>query len=1119
MLRIFSLIFLTFLLKCSAPDGPDSTTSNTAPMLQLLDSTRTGIAFTNTVRNTPDFNIFSYRNFYNGGGVGIGDLNNDGRADVFLSANQGPNKLFLNRGNWEFEDVSAASGIALADQWSTGVNLVDVNADGWLDIYVCNAGFKRGASQRNTLFLNQHDGTFREAAEEYGLDDDGYSTHAAFFDYDLDGDLDAYILNNSFIPVNTLNFSNQRERYAEDWNVKPFLRGGGDRLLRNDDGRYTDVTAHAGIYGSLIGFGLGVTVGDVNGDYYPDLYISNDFFERDYLYINQGNGTFKEEVEQYMRHLSLASMGADMGDINNDGYPELFTTEMLPETDYRRKTTVQFENLNNYQLKLQRGFYHQYMHNTLQLNNADGTFSEIAQYSGVEATDWSWGALLFDVDQDGWRDIFVSNGIYHNLTNQDFIDFFADDIVRKMALTGEKEEIERIVDKMPSEPLPNKLYRNKGDLTFEDMSAEWGLTEPSFSNGAAYGDLDGDGDLDLVVNNVNQPVFVYENQADKLTDNHRLSVRLVGDTSGNTFAIGATVTVYEGERRYASTVMPSRGFQSSVDYVQHIGIGSAKSVDSVGVVWPDRSMTVVDSIGSNKSLVVNYGSSGKQAVTGRVTTVAARPKTPGLLQEVIWPLAPHVEDDYLDLLNEGLVIRSLSQEGPLSAVGDINGDGLEDLYIGGARNQAGQLYFQQNGTLVRTQQAALDQVSQTEDSGIALFDADGDGDLDLYVGSAGNAARPNSPVLIDKLFFNDGAGNLTLRSGSLPQIGVNTSVIVPLDFDVDGDLDLFVGTRSLPGNYGVPVPSFLLENDGTGRFRDITRSVAPQLATLGMVTDAVLQTGPATGEGMLTVVSEWGSPRQFRYVKGNLTEIETNLNQYRGWWYAVEQADMDGDGDLDLILGNRGENFYFTADSSAPAKLYVADFDGNGTMEKILTQRIDGRDMPLAMKRDLTAQLASLRKDNLKHTDYAQRSIAELFTEDKLKDAYIYPANYFKSAIAFLEANGSYRLQALPQRAQLSSIAAIQVVDLDDDGANDLVVGGNFSGFLPQFSRLDASYGEVLINRGEGHFATLPATVSGMQITGDMKGLSIITLDGSTYLIATINDGRPRIYRLPSEIQ
>ncbi len=1109
MKYLIGALTLVLCFACGSKGGPKNPVADGPLLFDLMPAASTGVAFNNEVVNSSDFNIFNYRNFYNGGGVAIGDVNNDGLADIFLTANMGPNKLYLNRGDWKFEDVSATAGIELADKWSTGVAMVDLNADGWLDIYVCNAGFQKGSDQKNSLFINNQDGTFREAAAEYGLDDEGYSTHVAFFDYDLDGDLDAYILNNSFIPVNTLNYSNNRELYARDWKVRDFLKGGGDKLMRNDNGKFTDVSEAAGIYGSLIGFGLGITVGDVNGDLYPDLYVSNDFFERDYLYINQQDGTFREEVEQRTRHLSLASMGADMADINNDGLPEIFATEMLPESDYRRKTTVQFEDLNVFELKKQRGFYNQYMHNTLQLNTGNGVFSEIAHFAGVEATDWSWGALLFDADNDGLRDIFVCNGIYHNLTNQDFIDFFANDVVQKMVLTGEKESFDKVLAKMPSEPLANKFFRNNGDLTFADVTRQWAGDLPSFSNGAAYGDLDNDGDLDLVVNNVNQEAFLMQNRSETQANQH-LSVLLKG-SGANTFAIGARIDVFQGGEVKSTQVMPTRGFQSSVDYKAIFGLGQGPGPDSLRVTWPDRTVSTFLQPAANTLLTIDYASATRTpAAKSPQAEVANRPFTP-----VDLGLIAHREDDYLDLLNEGLVIRSLTNEGPFAASGDLNGDGQDDLFIGGARYQAAQLYFQKDGKLELQDQSIFRQLSETEDTGIALFDADGDGDLDIFVGSGGNFDGVNSPFLGDKLLFNDGAGNFSMRSNSLPRYAYNTSVVVPLDYDGDGDLDLFVGTRGKPQDYAAQTVSFLFENDGKGNFRDVTREVAPVLASVGMVTDAVW-TLPFNGPGtrVLALVSEWGTPRLLQYNGKTLEEMETNLANYSGWWYAIEAADVDGDGDQDFILGNRGENFYFSADAEHPAKLWVADFDNNGRTEKIMTQHLDGKDMPLAMRRNLTAELPGLKKTILKHEEYAKKSIQELFPREALEKARVLEANYFKSAVAINEGNGQFTLRPLPKEVQLSCVCDINCTDVNGDGAPDLVMGGNFSGFLPQFSQLDASYGHVLLNDNQGNFTLLPNQRSGFSVTGDMKSLTRITIGGKTYLVATVNDAAPQVFRL-----
>ena len=573
-------------------------------LFQLIPPEVSGISFVNKITNKKGINIFLYRNFYNGGGVGIGDINNDGLADIYLTANMEKNKLFLNLGDFKFQDITASSGVAGEHAWSTGVVMVDINADGLLDIYVCNAGNVKGDNQKNELFINNGDQTFSERAEEFGLADNGFTTHAAFFDYDGDGDLDAYILNNSFIPVNCMGYSNERMVRSDEWEVPELVKGGGDKLLRNDNGKFSDVSEEAGIYGSLIGFGMGITISDFNQDMLPDIYVANDFYERDYLYINNGDGTFKECIKDWMAHLSLAAMGVDIADINNDGLSEIYATEMLPEGDARLKNTTEFERYDIYILKLMDDFYHQYMQNSLQLNNGNGTFSEIAFYSGVAETDWSWGPIMFDMDNDGYVDIFVSNGIYHDLTDQDFIDFFASEIIQKMTISGKKAVVDSIINKMPSTPIPNYAFRNNGDLTFTNMSAEWGFDTPGFSNGTAYGDFDNDGDLDLIVNNVNQPCFVYQNKTNEKTNNHYLKVQLKGEGQ-NTFGIGSVVNVYFNDQTHKQEQISSRGFQSSVNHILNFGLGNVTEVDSVEVIWPNRKRQVVENISGDRLITFN----------------------------------------------------------------------------------------------------------------------------------------------------------------------------------------------------------------------------------------------------------------------------------------------------------------------------------------------------------------------------------------------------------------------------------------------------------------------------------------------------------------------------------
>lgn len=1107
------LLFLLIGLIFSNCTKEEKETTHPPTLFEEISPEQSGISFINQVENTEGFNIFSYRNFYNGGGVSAGDINNDGLVDVYFTNNMEKNKLFLNEGNFKFKDISKSAGVQGIKMWSTGVVMVDINNDGLLDIYVCNAGYDRAESmesnnQENELFINNGDLTFSEKAADYQLNENGYTTHAAFFDYDMDGDLDCYILNNSFMPVNTLNYSNKREVYAEDWPVRDFLKGGGDKLLRNDNGKFNDVTKEAGIYGSLIGFGLGITLGDVNGDHLTDIYVSNDFFERDYLYINQGNGTFKEDIKNWMQHLSLSSMGADMADINNDGYPEIFVTEMLPESDYRRKTTTMFENYNIYQLKQDRDFYHQYMQNTLQFNNKNQTFSEIAYYADVAASDWSWGALMFDADNDGYRDIYVCNGVYRDVTDQDFINFFANDVMQKMALTGKKEDMQKIVDAMPSIPQINKLFVNDKNLKFKDLGEEWGFDKASFSNGAAYADLDNDGDLDLIVNNLNEQALVYKNNTDSFKEHHYLSIQLKG-TDKNTYAIGSKVFLYRNDEVLNTELIPTRGFQSSIDYKMVIGLGENPNIDSLVVIWPDLQKTLISDVPIDTLLKIDYQTTTKQVLAKTKTSTENT-----LLSKVSSPFDSLTEDRFIDFFQEGLTMRMLSREGPATAIGDINGDGKEDVFIGGASRKFGKLYLQTSNSFKNKTETTLERIGEGEDTAAEFFDADGDGDLDLYIGVGGNNRPAGAPDMQDRLLMNDGQGNFTHNRRALPSNGVNTSVVLPLDFDEDGDMDIFVGSRSMPNQYGISPPSFLYENDGKGNFRDATESKAADLLQLGMVTDAQLIDVTGNGQAELVVIGEWTTPQIFEINNYQFKKINSNLSDYSGWWYAIEGADVDGDGDQDLILGNRGENFYFKGTKEEPVKLWVKDFDNNGTVEKIITQQIDGKDMPVAMKKELTSQLVSLKKQNLKHTDYANKTIQDLFSKEILDQTLVREGNYFKSVVALNDGKGNFSLKPLPTSVQFSCVCDIYCEDLNGDGQKDLVLGGNDSGFTPQFSKLDASFGQVLVNKGSGDFEALPEQKSGFKVTGDVRAIKEVNIGGVVHLIVAVNGGLPKLFRL-----
>ena len=1073
-----------------------------APLFQLLSPKETNIRFSNDISETENLNVLAYEYFYNGGGVAVGDINNDGLQDIFFTGNMKPNKLYLNLGNMKFKDITREACNCMEGRsggWKTGVTMADVNGDGLLDIYVCYSGKVSDDARRNQLFINQGispspagegrgEVKFAEQAKEYGLDDKSYSTQAAFFDYDNDGDLDMFLLNHSVKKIDNMEFA----RYRNDVDELA-----GDKLFENKNNHFTDVSAKAGLRQNPMTFGLGIAIADVNKDGWQDIYVTNDYNEPDYLYINNGNGTFSDQSQQSLRHLSQFSMGVDIADFNNDGLPDIMTLDMLPEDNRRQKLLQLQENYESFELMQSQDLYKQYMRNMLHLNNGDGTFSEIARLSGVSNTDWSWCPLFADFDNDGYKDLFITNGYLRDYTNKDFLRYWGDYKIKK-AIDREPALLMDLVTAMPSTMLPNYIFRNNHDLTFSNKQNEWGFAKPVISNGAVYADLDNDGDLDLVVNNINENAFVYKNQSRETVAASYLAVKLTGK-GANTNAIGAKLYLYSNGTMQYQEVNPNRGYLSCVSTVLNFGLGDQKKIDSLRITWPDNTTQLLVNIPGNQKLLINQkDADGPIQFPSPVNKPALFTKINSFINYKNESLT---ENDFKRQL---LMLFMYSKTGPVIAKGDINKDGLEDLFISGDINNPGKIYMQKSGgkyTVVENNNMGNGNTSTV--SAAVFFDANGDGFPDLYIAKGGYAYwEPNTPALQDELYLNDGKGNLSLSQGLLPDLSASSkSCVRPCDYDGDGDMDLFIGGRIIPGKYPVTPKSYLLINNGKGQFT----VTATTFAETGMVTDAQWIDLNNDGRKDLIICGELMPIKIFINTTNGFIDKTSDYftEPANGFWNTLTLADIDGDGKEDIIAGNLGLNSPIHVSDTTPAEIFYADFDGNGSIDPFLNFYVQGKSYPFVSRDELNEQIYPMRKKFSSYKNYADAAMKEIFSPEELSKASRLSVNETRS-VCFLNRNGKFVKSVLPLQAQFSIVSKILAGDFNHDGKTDLLLLGNHTDNRLKIGSIDADYGCLLSGDGKGNFEYISQPASGLSVKGDVKSAEEIILDGKKYIVISI---------------